>query len=499
MQSAPIPANEADRLAALHSLHILDTAPEPAYDDLVRLASSICGTPISLVSLIDADRQWFKATAGIEATQTTRDVAFCAHAILHQDVFVVPDAHEDDRFRDNPLVTQAPHVRFYAGMPLTTPEGHNLGTLCVIDHQPRTMKEEQRIALRVLGRQVVAQLLLRRQVTQLEGLIAERTRTEAILRASEAKFRSVVDRLAEGVFVIDVATRRFIDVNATMLKLLGYTVSEFLALDVFEIVAKESREMYARTVREMDGILARDGRCDLGRRQLRRKDGTGITVDIRVSEVPNEGAGLHAVVIRDVTEQLQYEERLFEYQLDLEQANAKLRALATTDGLTGANNRASLNDKLQEAFDRALRYERSLSFVLVDVDHFKSFNDTFGHPAGDTVLKAVAKVLQNTVRSTDIVARYGGEEFAVILPDTEYAGAMVLAERCRRAIAGAIWEQRDITVSVGVSTLTASTGEPMSLVQEADEALYRSKQAGRNRVSHHHTDQAHVGDWAARV
>jgi diguanylate cyclase (GGDEF)-like protein len=161
--------------------------------------------------------------------------------------------------------------------------------------------------------------------------------------------------------------------------------------------------------------------------------------------------------------------------------------LATTDALTGINNRAALNEKLLEAFERAQRYDRALSVILMDVDHFKKFNDTFGHPAGDEVLKNVAKVLSNTVRGADLVARYGGEEFAIILPDTEYAGAMVLAERCRRAIANHPWAQRAITASIGVSTMTATTGNPTILLQEADDALYRSKQAGRNRVSHHNT------------
>lgn len=145
-------------------------------------------------------------------------------------------------------------------------------------------------------------------------------------------------------------------------------------------------------------------------------------------------------------------------------------------------NRGAFNDRLTEEYDRAMRSGRSLSLLLLDVDHFKQFNDTFGHPAGDDVLKTVARTLVSTARLTDFVARYGGEEFAVILSDTDHAGAMVLAERCRRAIAAAAWKLRPVTVSIGVATLAADTPEPVALVKEADEALYKSKAAGRNRV-----------------
>jgi diguanylate cyclase (GGDEF)-like protein len=178
------------------------------------------------------------------------------------------------------------------------------------------------------------------------------------------------------------------------------------------------------------------------------------------------------------------EQQLLAYQRELERANARLHALATTDRLTGVSNRGAFNDRLHEAFDRAVRYAHPLSVILLDVDHFKPFNDTFGHPAGDAVLQRVATLLRHTVRETDTVARYGGEEFAVLLPDTDHAGGMVLAERLRRAVAGGSWEKRQITISVGVSTLTPDTADAAALVKEADDALYRSKQTGRNRVSH---------------
>ncbi|MCP9850699.1 GAF domain-containing protein [Cyanobium sp. Morenito 9A2] len=159
---APLSERENERLEALRDYRILDTAPERAYDDLTALAAYICDVPIALVSLVDTDRQWFKSRFGLEATETSRDVSFCAHAILEDDILVVQDTHRDARFVANPLVTSEPHIRFYAGVPLLSPEALPLGTLCVIDHRPRELNAAQIRALEGIARQVVTELELRR-------------------------------------------------------------------------------------------------------------------------------------------------------------------------------------------------------------------------------------------------------------------------------------------------------------------------------------------------
>jgi anti-sigma regulatory factor (Ser/Thr protein kinase) len=170
---------ETERLAALHRYRILDTRPEQAFDDLTMLASYVCGTPIALITLLDADRQWFKSRVGITATATSRSISFCTHAIRQSGLFIVPDAANDETFRDNPLVTSDPHIRFYAGAPLITPDGHALGTLCVLDRVPRTLTPQQIEALDALRRQAQAQLELRVNLFDLEQALAERDAAEA--------------------------------------------------------------------------------------------------------------------------------------------------------------------------------------------------------------------------------------------------------------------------------------------------------------------------------
>ena len=184
-----VTGDEAARLEALRRYRILDTEPERSFDDLTLLASYICGTPMALITLVDADRQWFKSRVGISISETARAVSFCAHAIEHRDLFIVPDARHDHRFHDNPFVTGEPEIRFYAGAPLVTPDGHALGTLCVLDRMPRTLTREQLEALTALCRQAEGQLELRRHIGELKDAHAEQAKLIDELRAAHADVR----------------------------------------------------------------------------------------------------------------------------------------------------------------------------------------------------------------------------------------------------------------------------------------------------------------------
>ena len=169
----PVPRNEPKRLKVLWDYEVLDTVPEEIFDDLTELAALICEAPISLISLVDEERQWFKSKFGISVSETSRDVSFCAHALNGLDLLIVPDATRDRRFSSNPLVTSDPKIRFYAGAPLVTPDGYVLGTLCVLDTKPRDLRPDQKKALGLLARHVISQLELRRRSRPKANLAAK--------------------------------------------------------------------------------------------------------------------------------------------------------------------------------------------------------------------------------------------------------------------------------------------------------------------------------------
>jgi diguanylate cyclase (GGDEF)-like protein len=319
---------EAARLEALRRYDILDTPAEPKFDRIVRMASRLLDMPISLVSLIDEARQWFKAKVGLEAEETPRSVSFCTHAIQEDRVMIVEDATRDPRFAQNPLVIDDPGIRFYAGAPLSTDEGYKLGTLCVIDRVPRRLTAEQCVLL---------------------------------------------------------------------------------------------------------------------------EDLAGLVVD----------------------------------EMELRRANAKLVQLATTDPMTGLWNRRQFFAMAEMQWQHAQRYGRPLSLLMLDIDHFKSVNDRYGHDVGDRVILHVADLCGSQKRISDIAARLGGEEFAILMPETDVSGAGDFAERLRETIARSAVRHGDngitVTVSIGIGDgdAVASLGD---LLKHADAALYEAKEAGRNRV-----------------
>jgi len=312
MQKPLIPSNESDRQAALERYNIVDTLPEQEYDDLTQLAADICGTPVALISLVDRDRQWFKSSVGIDATETSRDISFCGHAVAENAFLNVPDATKDQRFADNPLVVNDPNIRFYAGMPLNTPDSFTLGTLCVIDRQPRELTPLQIKQLEALSRLVISQLELRRNN-------AIRIASEQQLSKVSMVQQAILDSVNFAVISTDLqgVIQSF---NLGAESILGYKASEIIGKsletfhDINEIIERShqlSAELHQTIAPSFEVLFAKATLGEAFEEEWTyiRKNGDRIPVLLSITAIRNDKKEITGFlgVAKDITSQKESE------------------------------------------------------------------------------------------------------------------------------------------------------------------------------------------------
>ncbi len=461
MISANVPENEFIRLESLKRLNVLDSEPEPEFDALVKAASLVCNVPISLISLVDDKRQWFKANLGLHGvTETARDLAFCAHTILSDGLLEVNDTLQDARFSDNPLVLENPNIRFYAGATIKLSDGSNVGSLCVIDTKPKYLNDKER------------EILIQLAIAASKAL--ERHRINKIQQSLNIELRLFIEQAPVAIAAFDsnmnylVCSRRWIE---------DYNLQEQ------EIIGRNHYEIFPNIPERWKDVHQR---CLEG--EIRKSEEDSFVYnnnviwnrwEIRPWFTTDQKVGGIVAYTENITERKLHEE-------ELNKLNKKLWIQSNYDQLTQLANRnlmkEFLNEKIQETLDN--HYEVAL--FLIDLDRFKEVNDVFGHHMGDELLSQVSKRLQQCVRETDMVARLGGDEFTICLLNMQEHNAIieVMASKIVQVFSEpflVLDKEVYLTCSLGIALAPKDAITTHDLLKMADQSMYSAKRQGGNR------------------
>lgn len=485
----PVAANEPQRLACLRHLEILDTSIDPAFENVVDLARSILDVPIVLVSLVDEHRQWFKSRRGLDQCETPREHAFCNYTIVHQDVLVVEDAAEDIRFKDNPLVTGPPSIRFYAGFPMDMGNGLMAGSLCIIDRVPRTITEQQTNQLRLLA-EMAASTLRQYRVAK--------TMTELSDQLSSKN--EVIETQAENL----LAQKRILDCASELANLGAWEVdcqTGELTWSDWMFKLHEVDEDFRPSLKALKDFYPSGAFQQLSRRVAKSLD-TNLPYRFEGQMITAKGNKRWVRIAGHVEMKDGVPVRRYGMKQDItdeRRAVDEIRRLAERDTLTGLRNRSELMKRLSGVKRRG----SPVALLLLDLDGFKDINDTYGHAAGDHCLKEMAGRLGAIRAHGRLITRIGGDEFAVLVED-------VTDRRTLEAIAGKILEIASLPVkfngvslrfsgSVGIASRDgAGHVSEADLMGEADLALYASKNDGRGCYSFFQPELKLIADQRAQ-
>lgn len=463
--------HESKRLAAVKSLEILDTDPESDFDDLVNLASKIFNVPISTVTILDAHRQWFKAAVGLTNKETPRDISICTHAIQQHEPLVIPDLQFDSRFSNSPLVVNAPHLAFYAGVPLRTSNDLAVGTFCIIDNKPRQLSSAELEILKVLANQAMRLLELRSERNKYQALVKEKDRINKQLEQSEQRWQFALQGSGDGVWDWDIEHNSSY-FSKRWKEMLGYEDDDFISSheDWFSLIHADDLTTVNKKLN--DYLNNKIPEYMLEYRMLCKDDTykwiltRGMVVEWDKQGAPRRMVGTHT----DISNRKQTEETIWR------QANFDL--------LTGLPNRRMFFERLKEEIKRAGRLKHLFALMFIDLDGFKEVNDNFGHKTGDDLLIQVTQRVSRCIRESDTFARLGGDEFTIILSDLEHVSAIdVVVDKILNVInmPYQLGEHRAIiSASIGIAMYPTNSKGSDALMSLADSAMYEAKAKGKN-------------------
>ena len=503
---------EKRRLAAVTRLGLLDTPPEERFERLTRIARQHYQVSTVLFTVLDHDRQWFKSRQGLDATETPRSVAFCDHAIRQDQIFVVENASRDPRFRNNPLVLNSPHIRFYAGMPVREPGGFKVGTLCIIDDKPRQFSEKDLDVLRTLAIMVEEELERSYIESDKSEYVPVFHLNRAIHHAQNVFLTSDNERSAFQQMLNDLLA-----LTGSQFGFIGEVLHQsngtpYLKVGAITNIAwsPETQALYQDVERRgmifdrLDNILGlpmvtgetiisnnlsqdpRRGGLPAGHPPINTYIGIPVfsgSTYLGLIGLANRAEGYTRKLADELAPLSQTLGNLIERKRLYEEKRSHKQdlELATNyDALTGLPNRHRLTELFEQELYEAGQRNGTVSVCLIDLDGFKVINDEHGHAVGDAVLRSVAAKLQATVRSHDIVARLGGDEFVAILRDEDDERVYARLLDVIRHPINFRHNVLQISGSMGITVYPDDDSDTDMLLRHADQAMYAAKETGKN-------------------
>lgn len=485
---APIPPSEEQRIARLLGFEILDTGNDHRLDRLTKLASIICDVPAAMISLVDRNRQWFKSVYGLPIRETPRDISFCAHAILEPDrIFVVPDTTKDPRFATNPLVTESPYIRFYAGVPLITEDRLPIGTFCVVDYKPKQLDEKQLEGLRRLSEIAMDMIDIHRSNTKLTRLLhLEKEVYSRLLRSSadlvttaptfDEALNFLMNHLDENLGWLTARIRNMQTGGTT-----GISYNKSLPFDPELPMVWQKIDSAPQAATEIHSHTRFVSTAPL------RPEYSYLAVPIRIRD------RLVALIELIYPDHRKVEKRIQEI-FDLMASNLAIVAerelvlidlqhQATHDHLTGAANRPVIMKGLEKAIRESESITPDSILLFFDIDGFKEVNDNFGHDTGDRLLIEITKRLNTICRSNDLLGRLSGDEFVLLARGIDVEdGLAQLLDRIQKTLSASFMigelEIR-VNASIGCAVIADPDITSNELLRRAEEAMYLVKTGER--------------------